>query len=236
MILENTPYTKVIETMLSEQEKVLFFVRKEADKVLKTAKREGTPLLAYSTYTIPKSNNTYLFWGGKIVTEKFFQNIGRNNFMCGSCLLVNASNGERMIYTLGEKNEGGVLVRTLMVYTSHFLRRYRERAKIPETVPTNELLATFMCRNTEMIPLDYSQVVKKGIKNGAATQMVDGIILGSETRYSEAGGDFIVFKFKTFLSDSMLKANQHDALMTKRKYYGIVKEYVKRHSPLPRQS
>ena len=226
MILENTPYPTVLKVMQEEKEKVYYFLHKLSAKV-DSPNYKGNKDVISEIYTHPKSKNTYLIWGGWITTPVVFSKLGNHNFRLGECLMVNTSNGERMVYSLGDKNDGGKMVKCLMVYTSHFLRRYRERAGWGEKMSTIDLISTFMNRNMEMIPLDYSEFVKKPVPNGVAIQMCDGVILGSEEKYNIDGYEFNVVKHNTFIPKSLMKSDQEDALMTKEKMRGIIAEWMK---------
>lgn len=223
MILENTPYKVIIKTMHEEREKVRFFVEKESNKICKMHYRDS--LVYYSTYTHPVSKNTYMFWGGKIVTPAYFQKIGNKNFRAGSCLMINHSSGERSVISLGKKNLGtGEVVDAMIIYTGHFFSRYRERAGYPSSIPTNELISTYFIRNCEYIPLDYEQVSKRKMDGGVAAQNYDGISLGTECLIEEDGYKFYVLKNNTFLPKTLLKENQENALMTKEKIDDIIAE------------
>ena len=226
MILENTPYSQVIQTMLDEKEKVSFAMRK-------LRKMKNMPEVFVSTYTLPSSKNTYLFWGGKIKVPTFFTRPTSCNYRMGSCLMVNTNNGERMVYCLSKKADGNKTYDCLLVYTSHFFKRYRERAMVSETMPTLELISLFMNRNIEMIPLDYEEFTKKPMKNGTAMQMCDGVLLGTETKYNEDGYEYYVVKNNTFLTESILKTDQEEELVTGKKMQkrlaDCAKEFVKSH-------
>ena len=219
--------------MLDEKEKVDFFIKKESAK-LQTSKFIGIDTY-YSVYTHPKSKNSYLYWGGRIVTPLVFQNIGHNNFRAGAALVVNNSDGGRTVYCLGKKNTGNGIVPTLMIYTGHLLSRYRERYNYPDSMHPNELICNFLNRNSELIPLDYAQFSEKEHPNGTALQGHDGIILGSELHFTEPY-EFYVVRNNTFVPQSLLKGKQADALMTKKKMRDIIaenmREIVKTHPVL----
>lgn len=239
MILEKTPYSVVIRTMHAEHEKLLYFVEKESNKILNMRYHDKD--VYHSIYTHQVSKNTYMFWGGRIVTPVRFKNIGRHNYRAGFCLVVNTSNGERTIYCLGKKNLGnGKKIDALIIYTSHFFRRYRERSGYPESMSTNELISHFLVRNSEFIPRDYKVMSRKDHKNGTAIQVNDGMCFGTEEFHNEDGYEFYVLKNNTFVPESMLKNEQTDGIMTDEKYHEIfargTRDFVLNHPILSKYS
>lgn len=227
MILESTPYHAVIKTMKDENAKYMFFVEKESMKIKKM--RYHDRFTYYSIYTHPISKNTYMFWCGKIVTKTWFLKSGNHNMRSGACLMVNTSDGGRMVYCLAKKSDGGRIVDAMTVYTSHFFKRYRERCLKDDSMPTNDVISTFFVRNPELIPLDYKQVVRKWekYKDCAALQVNDGIVMGTEKRYNVDGHEFYVVENNTIISDTLLKDDQSDAMFTEEKMNDIIADYAK---------
>lgn len=235
MILENTPYWEVMRTIKDEMEKVSYFVNKTNRLGFSAVFNDGANVY-YKTYTHPQSKNTYMYWGGRIVTPVRFTNLHGDNYRSGFCLLVNTSDGGRMVYCTGKMNDEGKKVDSLLLYTSHFFKRYRERAGLPDNMPTNELICNYFNRNTEYMPLDYKQVSRRDDADGTALQNYDGVTLGRVMRIEDDGYEFIMVKNNTFLPQSMLKPNQTDALMDEDKIQAIIaenmREIVKNHPVL----
>lgn len=126
MILYDTPFHDAVLVMLSEWEKVTYFINRNEEKIKKhfrELKWDGRNNVFTLKYTVPASGNTYT-----IVTKP---NI-KEGLSIWSFTSVNGENNKRKIFVL-KKNEGNNIDELMTgqwildIYTGHFLSRYKER-------------------------------------------------------------------------------------------------------------
>lgn len=145
MILFNTTNQAVLKVMLSEWEKVSYFVKKNEDKVDRYFRtlRPGATNYLIMHYTIPSSNNTYT-----IVSKPNYEGI--INTWC--YLKADGDFGKRKIFVLRKNapNKEDLVEKPafiLDIYTGHFLSRYRERANATGS-NIDELFVQFLQQNS----------------------------------------------------------------------------------------
>ncbi len=220
MLLPDSTYLEIYRTIVSETEKAQFALMKNENaawKHIARADRAGEPLTWHTQYQHPVSRNRYLLWyhatpkdGGKVLS-----------LLGGIALMMDSTTGDRTLYMA--KNFGRVLAgdRTkhpfLLVYTGHFLSRYRERTGVAAGGDAASLAAVFFARNLgEMNPLcpDSMILQKEKYRNAAAWQTSDGVILGSETAETLPDGRTLtVIRNNTFITHELLHENQAESVV-----------------------
>lgn len=217
MILEDTPYSEIFKTINREREKVRYFEERESERVRKLDKKRLANKIYTSFYTIPSSRNTYLFYaciGGP--TTLLNRKADQTLIQYGSCLLVNTNSGSRMVYGILENNNRQY---KLVAHTAHFFKRYRERLNYPETMKTEEIIANYFSRNTNLAELDFEKmnINSSKYKDGIAVEMNEGVAFGNVTTVSDhQGRPLEVIRMNTFVSHKKLFKEQKETLYTKR--------------------
>lgn len=215
MILSTDTYQRIYEQMNDERDRVLYYLRKNEKKVFKRYRQtRDLPVWYCETIHLPKTHNTYLLY---YYAESEME-IRDEACWYGAPLLINDEHGHRMAVLLrtmierDEKTGKEESYDTLHVYSGHFLSRYRERMRLPDTLSTDELIATYFGRNQGYFAsLDYDQFVleKNRHKCNCAFGIDDGVTFADET-ILESG--VRVLKHNTFLTRKELKGEQVDAM------------------------
>lgn len=214
MILDNTPYETLHRTMTEERPKVIFALKKLFDRSQRQFQGARTlPVMAWDTYTVPKSKNKYLIW---LYAQTHDEKNRAPQF--GYALLVNDKNG-RLNYYATEKyklttpaHPEGEEVLLLSHYTAHFMSRYRERMGIPPSVTPYELAVTFLGRNQKLMTRDSANEINR--RNSLSDdyksfRVKDGICLIKNFKTRAADGSPVsVERYNTFLDETMLKGKQ----------------------------
>ena len=223
MILSDTPYPEIFLAMQKEEEKVNYALNKEERKAMRSFDRSlGMCGLCYTAYyTNPTSKNRYLLW------YYMPDNSGpMPRYQRGSALLLDAPNGNRKLISTGtyEMNKGIMKdtyrkenVSGMIEFNGHFLSRYRERAKFPRSLSTDDLIATLFGRCMKYmtrLTMEKMNFRHEQYENGMAWRVADGISFGSQAEFSLPDGrTFVLFQHKTFVPEGMLKGEQRDDLI-----------------------
>lgn len=213
MILFDTQNEITLKVMLSEWEKVCYFVRKNEEKVVKHFKkmRPGQLHLYIQKYTVPTSNNTYF-----IITKKDFD----NNINTWTYLKANGDLGKTKYYILRKNlsNETGQNFQRptwiLDIYTGHFLSRYRMRTGATEK-NADELFVRFLQQNNKKgmaIPASMVNPAAKG-KNQYAIISEEGLAFVDTEEYIINGVLTNVNENKTFVSRKNLYFKQTESII-----------------------
>ena len=223
MILPDTPPGLVYDAMMGEAEKVGFYLKKHVGVAKKVFYRNGPwQKFHLSNYVIPSSRNRYLVWSNaKWSKNSFVPDVQWS----GALLYINGPKG--LDYWIArEINDDGRPTNYLFHYTGHFLSRYRERSGIQMGKSTDEVIATFLLRNTGLIfTLDFEklQLNSEKYKDGEAMQVLDGIVFCSINEMTSPNGHkFVYCKMKTFLTLSNLKESQSENVKT----YSEMRNYI----------
>lgn len=208
MILPGTPYDTIYRTLVQENEKVEFALRKFFQNKIKKTILKGREAKEcyYETYTVPKSRNNYLLCVSRAK--------GRPGFVPLGYLVVQDFSNRVFFLLIDAPN-----VKMVVQYDSHFLRRYRERVLKNEQVPTEHVLCDFQAAGMDFSSIDSDRVLLNKEKYGEFNCMaaMDGHLIAidfyklsaEDTKLSK---DLGIMRLKTIISNEMLKPNQSEAV------------------------
>lgn len=223
MILFDTPNETALKVMLSEWEKVCYFVRKTDDKVKKhfQSLKPGQLHLFIQKYTIPTSKNTYY-----VISRKDFD----DNINTWTYLKAYGESGKTKFYILRRNVIGKAEelfekpVWILDIYTGHFLSRYRQRTGATEK-STDELFIQFLQQNNEKgmaIPASMVNPAAEG-KNQYAIVSDEGLAFVDSQEYIINGALANINENKTFVSRRNLYYKQAESIVTTDYYLKYMK-------------
>jgi len=216
MILFDDNYEKIYKLMMEENEQVHYYMQKFSKKLKKKyTEHPELPIWHYELVTLPKSNNTYLIYYYSMT----YKEIIHDSYYCGSVLLLNGNDGQRLAVGLRKMSMKGeampddvkYLVFSLQIFTGHFLSRYRERMKFPDSMSTYDVIASFFGRcggYFSELPYDDIVLKKNRSKGNSAWGVDDGVTLATKTILNVDNYPVMVVKHNTFLAREFLKANQ----------------------------
>ena len=227
MILYNDDYPTIFNSMYKEKDKVDYYLKnKNIKSAIKDMMSKGVfPCWHYDILTVPDSGNRYLLYYYAMSPAE----TKKDCIFCGSGLIVPDKDGRNTVYQLKKMrmNNGDkdILSRfwAIQIYTSHFISRYRERYKYDEKIPSLEMTAIFLGRNSPfMVPLEYNKMVleKNMQDNGSAWAIDDGVTLADmKSFFLEGKNHILVVRHKTFLSRDILKSNQSENTPSRREMH-----------------
>lgn len=224
MILSETPYPQIYETMCDEAEKVRFRFKRNSNKVIKDYFRcpKSTGLFT-ETYTVPASGNTYCIWYD-VTSEK-------DQCFCDGdwFLVVKDRSGRNMYFSINRVNTylpwlGEDRPSTIFnVYDAHFVSRYRQRMHFGQKASSDMLMARFACVNEErFVQVDIEKLNLKSaqlreIADFRPYECRDGVCFATvQWETLPDGSRLRVHRHNTFLSREMLFPNQKKALLSSR--------------------
>ena len=214
MILFDTPNEEILKIMLSEWEKVSYYMNRDRDKVRKhflslPRTVEVKPFIR--SYTIPTSRNTYTVVSRPVLEGEIYT-------WC--YLKVDGNSGKRRVAIL-RKNEidsEEFLMSPswiLDIYTGHFFSRYRERAGVGGT-SIDELIVRFLLLNSKRGIAVPASMVNPAVKDDSQFAIVssEGLSFVETSRHMINGVPIHINENRTFVAKDNLFYKQAMSLMT----------------------
>jgi hypothetical protein len=226
MIVPTMSYPEIYRVLENAAPKLRYKKEQLRPKAVKYFTREVWNFPAFKTYeyTIPATNDTYIIY---FYAED--ENAAENPASGCFCFLRHWNPWQVMITReMNPEMECMSLVRkNLLVYTTHFFDRYRERKLKNPELPIMEAICKFFARNKLMFnPCDADNRLwaamadeekQERIEGRCAIQILDGLILAQGWERREPGAtknewpEMVVFKALTFISRDMYYDDQSDS-------------------------
>lgn len=174
-------------------------------KAVKDIRRQGTfPAWTMYSYNVPSSNNQYVIY---FHAHHPFSGIMADYL----CLLYDDNKRYVIKWATSEVPE-------ILVLTSHFLQRYRDRFLNDSSLSANEVAVRFLTRNDEMHPVPIDERINRHINRyedyaGKGFLVQDGFCfkLSGEER-GEDGTTIRLSLFTTFMPTSEMSSVQREAI------------------------
>lgn len=209
MILPNSTYQEIYQTITQEEEKVIYYLHKNLKSVSQEMydriKDNSEIIICWKYYTNPQSKNKYLLW----YATTFMRFIKEEKDLTCGALLVSNDYSDRNFYFSTRDNKYNVVLHI----TSHFLKRYRERCLKDDSLTTEEVIATYFFHNGRtfaMLDVNQASIVPIDEKDSAIL-VPEGIVyaeIGVAAGQSEK--NVTVIRYKTFVSVTMLNEQQDE--------------------------
>jgi len=208
MVLPNTSYEDIFLQMENEKDKVRYYLNKGVGEMYKKfiAKPKKGLNIASSYCTIPVSHNRYAFLYHTTLEELVLN----KNINCIPFLVVEDFRERDFFFCNFSPNKASI-----QQFTSHFLKRYRERVIKDDTISTENVLLTYLIRNVNKANVTLLQedkiIAKREKHRGAkAILMEDGVVFFQFQHTALPSGKKLhTLRYKTFLSHDMLKDSQN---------------------------
>ncbi len=205
MIVANMNLHEVYAHLKEEKNKLDWKRDTLLTKAVKEIKRQGVfPAMVMYDYKVPSSNNQYVLY--------FFEEHPFSHIIAGSlCVLFDDNKRYVIKWTDSDIPE-------ILVFTSHFLQRYKDRFLEDATLSANEVAARFLTRNNDMRPMTINNRINKHIKKygeyaGEGFLVRDGFCfkLSGEERKDD-GSVIRISLFTTFMPTADMSKTQQEAI------------------------
>lgn len=217
---------ELFDHLFKDLDKIQYRINYYRPKAIKEFKKTiAFPAWIMYDYTIPNNNNNYVI---------FYYAKSRDEILNpeASYFCTTFNNNQRLIIRTivgGYKhtpNTPTKAIRTIHIFTSHFLQRYRERFLKDSKLTSNETACRFFSRNLYLMPIDINEEINKHIsKYGEGAnkgyRVNDGICFTRSFLEGEFYGDdlqdkdrvdALVAVFTTFMVESDMHENQRSAI------------------------
>jgi len=186
MILDSMSYEEKSKYLNKVREKIHRISDSIVFRTCKYLKKNEWKFLGFHNVTVDGDCYTYLIKVRRL----------RNNYdvVIFAYVYINRNNGSR--YLLGFLPSDDKIIYT---YDLHVFERYRERFLQDNSLSINDTIRKFFTRNEAGCYLS--------LETGAAYVVPDGVLLSYEDLKISS---IIVVRYKTFITEAMLKADQAD--------------------------
>lgn len=205
MIVANMNLHEVYAHLMEEKNKLDWKCDTLFTKAVKEISQQGLfPAWVMYDYKIPSSNNQYVIY--------FYAEHPYGNVVAGAlCVLFD----DNKRYIIKWTNTG---TPEILVLTSHFLQRYRDRFLEDATLSANEVAVRFLTRNNDMRPMPINNKINRHIKKygayaGEGFLVRDGFCfkLSGEERKDDSSVIRISL-FTTFMPTAEMTKTQQEAI------------------------
>jgi len=205
MIVANMNLHEVYAHLMEEQKKLNWKRDTLFTKAKKEIQRQGTfPAWVMYDYKIPSSNNQYVVY---FYAAHPFGNIIADTL----CVLFDDNKRFIIKWTDSEIPE-------ILVLTSHFLQRYKDRFLDDPALSANEVAVRFLTRNNDMRPMPVSDRINRHIREygeyaGEGFLVQDGFcfkLTGEERR--DDGSTIRISLLTTFMPTADMSGVQREAI------------------------
>lgn len=223
MVLLSMTYKEIYDNLKKDKRKVDIRKERLLPKAIKYLKqRRVFPAWVWYEYKIPSTNNQYVIFfyaaNSKCATQPESD---------AFCFLFEGNQRFVIKWGVGTYNPKGMgltAIRTLNIYTSHFIQRYNERCIKNESLTPNDVMCRYLSRNPIVTPIRVDEDINRkwkeyGEENGIGFHVNDGICFVSSTTELETDEEdtdnkpiAMMYYYKTYVSKNEMNKEQWDVI------------------------